>query len=141
LFIKERSIKDFFANSASRISGLKSVGRTNFNQIDISEAERFAQFLDSLLDKIYIYYIDTEIGTSTIVAVFDVKERMVELIYSPSELINENSAGFKISAFYALKEGFNKKIDLQAGTFGFSNLLNEIEKREWYDEFNPRFLE
>lgn len=143
IFIKVKDIKDFFATSASRILGLKSVGRTNFNQIDISDAEKFARFLDSLLDKIYISYIDPESGTSTIAAVFDRNEKMIELIYNPSELMNENSAGFKICAFYTLKDGFDKKIEVygDASTFGFSNLLDEIEKREWYDKFNPRFLE
>src|SRR3989338_8182529 len=143
LLVKEKNVKDFFANSASRIHGLKSVGRTNFNQIEISDAEKFAAFLDSLMDKVYISYIDTESGTSTISAVLDAKEKMVEIVYNPVEIMNENSAGFRICAFYALKEGFNKKIEIygNASTFGFSNLLDEIEKREWYDRFNPGFLE
>ena len=143
IFVKERNAKDFFANSASRIPGLKSVGRTNFNQIDVADAEKFARFLDSLLDKIFISYVDPESGTSTIAAEFDRKEKMIELIYNPVEIMNENSAGFKICAFYALKQGYDKKIEIygDASTFGFANILDEIEKREWYDKFNPRFLE
>ena len=68
---------------------------------------------------------------------------MIELIYNSVEIINENSAGFKICAFYALKQGYDKKIEIygSASTFGFANLLDEIEKREWYGKFNPRFLE
>ena len=68
---------------------------------------------------------------------------MVELVYNPAEMMNENSAGFRICAFYALKSGFDRKIDIygSASSFGFSSILNEIEKREWYDKFNPRFLE
>ena len=143
ILVKERDIKEFFAKSASRIPGLKSVGRTNFNQVDVGDAEKFARFLDYLLDKIYISYIDPESGTSTIAAISDRKEKMIELIYNPIEIINENSAGFKICAFYALTNGFDRKIEVygDALTFGFSNLLDEIEKREWYDKFNPRFLE
>jgi len=143
LFIKERDIKEFFAKSASRIPGLKSVGRTNFNQVDVADAEKFARFLDSLLDKIYISYLDTESGTSTIAVMYDRNEKMIEIIYNPVEIMNENSAGFKICAFYALKNGIDKKIEVygDASTFGFYNLLDEIEKREWYDKFNPRFLE
>ena len=143
LFVKVRDIKEFFANSASRISGLKSVGRANFNQIEIADAEKFAHFLDSLLDKIYITYIDTESGTSTVAAAYDRKERMIELIYDASEIDNENSAGFKLCAFYALKNGFDKKIEIfgEAPTFGFASLLDETERREWFDKFNPRFLE
>lgn len=143
LFIKTKDVKGFFAESASKIPGLKSVGRTNFNQVEISDVEKFAAFLDSLLDKIYISYIDAESGTSTIAAVLDRNEKMIELIYSPAEIMNENSAGFKICAFYALKNSFDRKIEIygDASTFGFSNLLDEMEKREWYDRFNPRFLE
>lgn len=143
IFVKEKSIKDFFASSASRIPGLKAVGRTNFNQIEISDAENFARFLDSVLDKIYISYLDPESGTSTIAAVYDRNEKMIEMVYNPSEMMNENSAGFRICAFYALSQGYDRKIEIygSASAFGFSSILNEIEKREWYDKFNPRFLE
>lgn len=143
VFVKESGVKDFFANSASRISGLKSIGRNNFNQIDIGDAERFAGFLDSLMDKIYISYIDQDNGASAISAVFDTNEKMVEIIYNPIEMLNEKSSGFRICAFYALKQKHDKKIEIfgDASTFGFSNLLDEMEKREWYDKFNPRLLE
>jgi len=143
LFVKEKNVKDFFANSASRIAGLKSVGRSSFNQIDATDAEKFARFLDSLLDKVYISYLDPESGTSMIAAVLNRDEKMVELVYNPPELMNENSAGFKICTFYALKQGYDKKIEVygDASTFGFTNLLDEIEKRKWYGKFNPEFLE
>lgn len=143
LFVKVKDVKEFFAESASRIPGLKSVGRTNFNQIDVSDAEKFARFLDSPLDRVFISYVDAESGTSTVAAAYDSRERMVELIYNPAELMNENSAGFRICAFYALKNGYDRKIEIygDASTFGFSNLLDELEKREWYDKFNPGFLE
>ena len=143
IFVKERDVKEFFAKTASRIPGLKSVGRTGFNQVDISDAEKFARFLDSVLNKVYISYSDPENGTSTIAAFADSKEKMIELIYSPVEIMNDNSAGFRICAFYALSSGFDKKIEVygDASAFGFYNLLDEFERREWYDKFNPRFLE
>ena len=142
LFIRVRDIKEFFAHSASRIHGLKSVGRANFNQVEVNNVERFAAFLDSMLDKINLLYSDPEVGTSTISAELDRKEKMIEIIYNPADLMNESSAAFKICAFYALKEGFDKKIEIygNASTFGFTNLLDEMEKREWYDKFNPRFF-
>ena|SRR3989344_4310484 len=143
IFVKERDVKEFFAKTASRIPGLKSVGRTGFNQVDISDAEKFARFLDSVLNKVYISYSDPENGTSTIAAFADSKEKMIELIYSPVEIMNDNSAGFRICAFYALSSGFDKKIEVygDASAFGFYNLLDEFERREWYDKFNPRWLE
>lgn len=143
IFVKARDVKEFFAETASKIPGLKSVGRTNFNQIDASDMDKFARFLDSLLDKIYISYVDSEIGTSTIAAALNRNEKMIEIIYNPAEIMNENSAGFKVCAFYALKNGFDRKIEIygDASTFGFSSLLSEMEKMEWYDRFNPRWLE
>src|SRR3989338_1994516 len=143
VFVNEKSIKELFANSASRIAGLKSVGISNFNQVGIGDAEKFAVFLDSLLDKVYVSYVDPESGTSTLTAIYDKRQRMVEIIFSPAEMLQENSASFRICAYYALKQGFNKKIEIygDASTFGFSSLLNELEKREWFDRFNPRFLE
>ena len=143
VFIKSRNIRDFFADSASRIPGLKAVGRTSFNQIEVSDVEKFTRFLDLMLDSVYLSYIDAENGTSTIAAMLEAKDKMIELIYNSKEMENSNSAGFKICAFYALKDGFDKKIGIheEASTFGFSNLLDEVEKREWHDKFNPRFLE
>ncbi|MEK6946447.1 MAG: hypothetical protein AABX32_02470 [Nanoarchaeota archaeon] len=142
IFIKEKNIKDFFSNSASKIPGLKSVGRTNFSQIDVGNADKFANFLDSIMDKLFLSYINPENGTSTVAAEYDRKEKMVEIIYNAPEILNDNSACFRICAFYALKHGFDKKIEVygNASTFGFYNILDEIEKREWFDKFNPKFL-
>ncbi len=143
LFVKSRAIQEFFAESAAKIPGLKAVGRTNFDQIDVNDTDKFARFLDSMLDKAYLSYIDPESGTSTFIAALDRKEKMIEIISDPAEIINENSAAFKVCSYYALRDGFDKKIEIygDASTFGFSNLLNEIEKREWFDKFNPRYLE
>ncbi len=143
IFVKSRDIKEFFAESAARIPGIKSVGRSSPSQVDVSDADKLARFLDGLLDKLQISYLDPESGTSTIMAEINPKEKMVEIIYNPADIMNENSAIFRICAFYALREVFNRKIEVygDANTFGFFNLLDEIERREWYDKFNPRFLE
>ncbi|MBI4452264.1 hypothetical protein HY637_02445 [Candidatus Woesearchaeota archaeon] len=143
IFIKPKDVREFFAEAAARIPGLKAVGKTNFSQVEVNDTDKFAKFLDSMLDKAYLSYVNPESGTSTFVAAFDRKERMIEIIASPADIINENSAAFKICAYYAMKGGFDKKIDIygDASAFGFSNLLDEMEKREWFDRFNPRFLE
>lgn len=124
IFLKERNIKDFFANCASKIGGLRAVGRSNFNQVDVDDSERFAQFLESLMDKVFLTYVDPESGTSTIAAEHNIKEKMVELLYEFDDLINENSAGFRMCAYYALKNGSNKKVNFyeEAITLGFSRL-------------------
>lgn len=143
LFVKSRAIQEFFAESAAKIPGLKAVGRNNFGQVDVNDADKFAKFLDSMLDRAYLSYMDSESGTSTFIAALDSREKMIEIIASPAEIMNENSAAFKVCAYYALRGGFDKKIEIygDASTFGFSSLLDEIEKREWYDKFNPKYLE
>ena len=143
LFVKSRAIQEFFAESAAKIPGLKAVGKNNFGQIEVNDTDKFARFLDSMLDRAYLSYMDPESGTSTFIAALDSKEKMIEIIASPADIINENSAAFRVCAYYALRDGFDKKIEIygDAGTFGFSSLLDEIEKREWYDKFNPRYLE
>ena len=94
------------------------------------------------MDKLFLSYIDPENGTGTVAAEYDRKEKMVEIICNAPEILNGNSACFRICAFYALKNGFDKKIEVygNASTFGFYNILDEIEKREWFDKFNPKFL-
>lgn len=143
IFVNSKDIKEFFAESASKIPGLKSAGKTSHSQVEVADIEKFARLLDSPLDKIYLSYSDSESGTSAIAAIYVMREKMVELVYAPADIMNENSAGFKICAFYAVKDGFDRKIEVygDASTFGFSNLLDELERREWYDKFNPRFLE
>src|SRR3989344_1229571 len=49
LFVKARDVKEFFAETASKIPGLKAVGRANFNQVDVSDADKFSRFLESML--------------------------------------------------------------------------------------------
>ena len=142
VFAKSLGVKEFFAESASRIAGLKAVGKTGFNQVDVGDMRKFASFLDSISGKIFISYSDPESGTSTVAAAYSKKEKMVEIIYTPVEILADTSAAFRICAYYALRDGFDSKIEVygDANTFGFFNLLSEIERREWYDRFNPKFL-
>ena len=142
VFIKSRDAREFFAESASKIPGLRSIGRTGFNHVEVNDVEKFARFLDSIMNKVFVTYTDAESGTSSFAAFLDKREKMTEIICSLPEMLNENSAAFRICAFYALKDGFDRKIEIygNASTFGFFNLLNEMEKREWYDKFNPKFF-
>ena len=143
VFIKEKNLKDFFANSASRISGLKSIGSSPTSLIETGNGESFSAFIDRMQDRLFANYSEQQNGTSSVYAKLSSKEKMVELIYDNSEITNPNSAPFRICAYYALKNKFNRKIEIhsEASKFGYYSLLTETEKREWYDSFNPRFLE
>ena len=140
IFVNESSIRDFFANSASKISGLKSIGRTSFNQAEASNLEKFSQYLELLNDKVYVTYLDSSNGTSTLAAAYNHMEKKIEITFDAIDIVNANSASFKVCAFYALKNEIGKNIDIysEASSFGFYNLLDEIEKREWVDKFKGK---
>ena len=140
-FIRQKDVKELFAESGSKIQGLKSVGRLTPNQVEVSNSEQFAAFLDTIIDKIYLTFLDQDNTPSTFGLILDRNEKMIDITFNPQDIMNENSAIFKMLAFYALKEGVDKKIDIynEAMTFGFQRVLNEIEKREWLEKFNPPF--
>ncbi len=142
-FANEKSIKEFFANSASKISGLKSIGLTGFNQADAADAERFASLLESMKDAVFVGYSDAASGTSTLAAIFDRKEKMAEILYKADDLSSQNSADFRICAYYALRKKPDSRIKIEAelSTFGFVEVVKEDKAHEYYDRFNPRFPE
>ena len=143
LFVKSKDIKEFFAGSASKIQGTRSIGKTNFNQVEVSNSEAFVSLIDSLTDSLFVSYADQEKGTSNLAVSYDKKEKMIEINYNFEEIMNENSASFKILAYYALKAGIDRKIEILSdlSTFGFQNLLKEKERTEFSREFKSDFIE
>ncbi|MEK6942513.1 MAG: hypothetical protein AABX00_00435 [Nanoarchaeota archaeon] len=119
LFAKSKDIKEFFAESASKIQGLRAIGKTGFNQADSSNTEAFVALIESLADFLFVSYADPDRGTSTLAVFYDKKEKMAEINYNPEDMMNENSASFKVFAYYALKSGIDRKIDIlaEASTF------------------------
>lgn len=143
IFVEENNLKDFFSDSASKIKGIVSAGLYNFNEVNVSDTEKFSKMIDSIKDSLYISYSDVGTGTSNVAVFYSPSEKAVEILADLKELANMNSANFKIVAFYALKGGINSDIEVHEKlmAFGFYNLLNEVEKREWYERHSSRFLE
>lgn len=143
LLLKEKNIKAVFENVASRIIGLKAVGVAKFNIVDITDSENFMKEVEKGKNKLHITYYDPELGTRYVFLSYDKKEKEVELHYHDEEIVLENHPEFKIACFYALKDGFNKKVKIheEGSTFGFDDLLSEREKAEWFNKLNPHFLE
>ena len=79
-------------------------------------------------------------GTSTL-RVLRQERKMAEINYNPEDMMNENSASFKVFAYYALKSGIDRKIDIlaEASTFGFTNLLKEKERSEFQESLSLSF--
>jgi|TARA_B100001964_G_scaffold198075_1_gene223555 hypothetical protein len=143
LLLNEKNVKEAFENSASKIIGVQSIGRNKFGAALVSNQEKFAGELENAKDKLYITYYNAQTGNSNVFFNYDKKEKKVALVYDLNEIENKQSAEFQIAAFYALKNGNNKKIDLhdEAATLGFSSILTHVEKREWFEKFDPHCWE
>ena len=143
IFLNENSVKDCFANSASKIIGLQSIGISNFGAAVVSDAEAFANELEKSKNKLYIAYYDPNTGTSNVFLQYDKKEKKVQLVYDLEEIENEPSAEFQLAAYYALNQPYNKKINLhdEGATLGFSYVSSHVEKAEYFRKFDPHISE
>jgi len=143
IFLNEKNVKDCFANAASKIIGLQSIGISNFGAAVVSDAEAFANELEKSKNKLYIVYYDPNTGTSNVFLQYDKKEKKVQLVYDLEEIENEPIAEFQLAAYYALNQPYNKKINLhdEGATMGFSYLAGHVEKAEYFRKFDPHISE
>ncbi len=141
--IPEQSVRDFFANSGSKIKGLTAVGLAGFNEVQVADSEKFSRLIDALRDTLYLSYSHPEKGTNTLAAIFNKKLQMVEIVASPKELKNTTSVDFNIVAYYALAKEVGRSITIteKLVTLGFYNLLAEPERVEWLSEHRFKNLE
>ncbi len=142
--LKEKSIREVFDNVASKIIRLKAVGVAKFNVMDVTDSNGFMKEVDKGKKQLHITYYDPELGTRNVFLSCKKNEKKVQLHYDEKQIILINSPEFKIACFYALKQGFNKKIKIheEGATFGFDDLLSERERAEWFHEhMNPKLLE
>lgn len=138
---KEKDIKNVLPH-VTRIAGIKAIGAEAFDVANIADKERFSKELDNIKTKAHISYYGPEQSSSTIFIELNKKEG-IEVHYDLKGMLNEISPEFKLCAFYALKDGYDRKIDFfkHGSYFGFSGLLTEKERDEWLDKFNPRMEE
>ncbi len=143
ILFNEKSVGACFENAASKIVGVQAIGISNFGVAAVSDAEAFANELEKIKNKLYITYYTPETGISNVFLQFDKKEKKVELIYDLNEIENEPSPEFQLTAYYALNQPYNKKINLhdEGSTLGFSSLLSHVEKADYYRKFDPHISE
>ncbi len=143
VLLSESTIKDLFNNCASKIVGLKALGTKGFGGPEVNEIEKISSEIEKIKNELYLTYYLPDIGMYTVYLSKSKKDKMVELHWDIKESVNEIGPDFKICAYYALKDGFNKEVKLfdEGGTFGFVSLLSEREKREFFDKLNPHVLE
>ena len=142
ILIDEKSVKDAFANSGSKIIGVQSVGAGGFGTAAVSDPEGFSAELERAKDKLYISYYNPQAGASNVFMQHDKQAKKVRLIYD-ADIENEPSAEFQIAAYYALSQGYNKKIkiDEEAATLGFSSWPDHNAKADYYRKFDTYLTE
>lgn len=138
---KEKDIKNILP-TVTKIAGIKAIGAGAFDVANIMDKEKFSREMDNITTKAHISYYGPEHSSNTIFIELNKKEG-IEIYYDIKCMLNEISPEFKLCAFYALKDGYDKKIDVfkQGSYFGFSDLLTEKERDEWLDKFNPKMDE
>ncbi|MBI2134457.1 hypothetical protein HYU09_00570 [Candidatus Woesearchaeota archaeon] len=142
ILIDEKSVKDSFANSGSKIIGLQSIGANGFGAATVSDPEGLSAELEKTRGRIYISYFNPNTGTSNVFLQLDKKSKKVQLVYD-ADIENEPSAEFQIAAYYALSHGYNKKIKIseEAATLGFSSWPDHNVKSDYYRKFDTYLTE
>jgi len=86
LFLNEKTVKDAFANSASKVIGVQAIGTSKFDTAGVADAERFTNELERAKDKLYISYYNPQTGTSKVYLQYDKKVKKVQLVYDMEDL-------------------------------------------------------
>ena len=142
ILIDEKSVKDAFANSGSKIMGLQSIGANGFGTATVSDPGGFSAELERAKARLYITYYNTQSGASNVFIQYDQKAKKVQLIYD-ADIENEPSAEFQIAAYYALSHGHNEKIKMseEAATLGFSSWPDHNAKADYHRKFDTYLTE
>ncbi len=116
IFIKnETDVKKVFKESASKIEGISAIGSEVLEKDSVFNRQQFEVEFRQVKDKIYIQYI----GSGSLFLKFDKKMKAVEILSDMETLVDDDSPGYKLCMFYALKNTFDKNINLKnvAGKF------------------------
>ena len=143
MYLSEKSVSNCFANCASKVIGLQAVGSSKFGAAGISDTAAFTNEIERIKEKLYTTYYNPETGHSNVFLHYDSKEKNVEIAYSFDDVSAEQGPEFQIAAFYALREGVNKNIDIQGtgSTLGFSFIPSHAEKAEHFRKFDRHIAE
>lgn len=136
IYVKEKSVRDVFVNVASKLNGLKAIGLKDFGEVKIEEADKFSKVLDKVKNKLFISYVEQ---TDSSVFLEQGKEG-IEL-HPDEDVGNNTSPGFKVLAYYAVKDIGKGDVYGGLSAIGFTEkpLLDKV--RGFLKKFNPRIGE
>jgi len=134
-FLYASSLKEVFDTASSKIPGFHSVGKDSVHTTSASDVAAASQLAEKTKDTLYLAFADAEHGKSTIF--LKAAGKKIQVIYNADSFSSENTAEFKVAALYASQEHDESiKIDQEAATFGFSDWLNNAEKRKYHDRYS-----
>jgi len=138
ILLNEKNVRDCFENASSKIVGVQSIGTSKFGTTIVSDPEAFSKEVEKIKNKLYITYYNPQTGTTNVFLQYDKKEKKVQLAYDIKEIENEPNPEFQLVAYYALKQPFNKKINIydEGAVLGFASILSHAEKAEWFRKFD-----
>src|SRR3989338_71381 len=117
--MEEKSVKDVFFNSASKIPGLSAIGSDSLERDSIHNQKEFELELRQITDRIYIRYY----GDASVFLKFDKNQQMVELVHHAESIVRENHPEFVLFAYYSLKN-YDSRISLKSIAGSFSSLAS-----------------
>jgi len=137
--VKEKAVKDVFANVASRLNGLNAIGATDFGRVKLEETDKFSKELDNVKDKMFLSYHEKEITDNIFLE--SSQKGLVEIHYG-EEIANERSPEFKLCSYYAVKNGIGElKIYDKLCAMGFVEMPLLEKVRKFLKKFDPRIEE
>jgi len=111
LFLRVTDLKKIFLEAAVHIDRLKSGGDDTFDTLKLQNQAKLMVELNKVKKKMYLAY--EAYKHNNVLLKYDEKKKMVELCYSRESILDNESPEFMIACFYAIKHGFNERIDLQ----------------------------
>ncbi|HLD89124.1 MAG TPA: hypothetical protein VI894_02875 [Candidatus Nanoarchaeia archaeon] len=125
LYIKgEKNVKDAFLNAASKIEGVLAIGAESLERDSVFDQNELELELMQIRDRIHILYS----GNASILLRLDKMEKLVELCYDQKTILNERGPEFKLFAYYALRDGYDRKINLRDVAGAFSTAASGVGK-------------
>lgn len=143
VFVHEERVYTFFADVASKIKGLKSIGLKHFDEVELSDSSQFSRVVSAIKNSVYLTFTNSQNGTSTLACVYDKKRKKVKVLLNVLDVRYTNSADFRVLAYYALKSGYDASIDVHEDLcrFGFITVLKPMDKNEWFKDMRFKHLE
>ncbi len=132
----DQDLQSFFALSASRIKGISGLGLRAFDEVGVSESDKVERLIQRMQSKLFISYADLETGTSSFMV--RKKGKAIVLVCNWKDLLIRQSPEFKVCSYYALRQPFQKKINVlnHAAALGFTHSVG-FENSDMQDSFDP----